>query len=75
VAAGCAGAAVRAERQIGVLSGVDEGSNRVSLAAFLQALKQLGWIESRNIRIDYRWRSPKTANSQVATRLQGIRIL
>src|SRR6476661_3898205 len=42
-------------RQIGVLSGVDEAGNRVSLAAFLQALKQLGWIESRNIRIDYRW--------------------
>jgi hypothetical protein len=27
----------------------------VALAAFLQALKQLGWIEGRNIRIDNRW--------------------
>ena len=42
-------------RQIGLLSGADEASNRVALAAFLQALKQLGWIEGRNIRIDNRW--------------------
>ena len=40
-------------RQIGLLSGADEASNRVALAAFLQALKQLGWIEGRNIQIDY----------------------
>jgi putative ABC transport system substrate-binding protein len=42
-------------RQIGLLSGADEASNRVALAAFLQALNQLGWIEGRNIRIDNRW--------------------
>jgi ABC-type uncharacterized transport system substrate-binding protein len=42
-------------RQIGVLSGVDEASNRLSLAPFRHALEQLGWIEGRNIRIDYRW--------------------
>jgi len=42
-------------RQIGLLSGADEATNRATLAAFLQALKQLGWIEGRNIRIDNRW--------------------
>ena len=42
-------------RQIGVLSGADEAGNRVRSAQFRQTLQQLGWIEGRNIRIDYRW--------------------
>jgi len=44
-------------RRIGVLMNVvaddPEGQRRV--AAFVQALGQLGWIEGRNMRIDYRW--------------------
>src|SRR5262249_23312419 len=28
---------------------------RVRTAAFLQGLQQLGWIDGRNVRIDYRW--------------------
>ena len=42
----------RSDAAIGLLSGADEASNRVALAAFLQALNQLGWIEGRNIRIE-----------------------
>jgi putative tryptophan/tyrosine transport system substrate-binding protein len=54
--------AVRAQqsegiRRIGVLMnlavGDPEGEARV--AAFLQALQQLGWTDERNVRIDYRW--------------------
>jgi putative tryptophan/tyrosine transport system substrate-binding protein len=44
-------------RQIGVL--IAQASNdpegQVRIAAFLQALRDLGWVEGRNIRIEYRW--------------------
>jgi putative tryptophan/tyrosine transport system substrate-binding protein len=44
-------------RRIGVLMNLaaddPEGQGRVT--AFVQALQQLGWIEGRNMRIDYRW--------------------
>jgi putative tryptophan/tyrosine transport system substrate-binding protein len=42
-------------RRIGVLmtQAADEGRTRV--AAFLQTLHELGWIEGRNVRLDYRW--------------------
>jgi putative tryptophan/tyrosine transport system substrate-binding protein len=44
-------------RRVGVLMnlavGDPEGEARV--AAFLQALQQLGWSDGRNVRIDYRW--------------------
>jgi ABC-type uncharacterized transport system substrate-binding protein len=46
-----------AMRRIGVLMNLaaddPEGQGRVT--AFVQALQQLGWIEGRNMRIDYRW--------------------
>lgn len=44
-------------RRIGVLSSLaandPEGQERA--AAFLKALQELGWIEGRNLQIDYRW--------------------
>jgi putative ABC transport system substrate-binding protein len=44
-------------RRIGVLIGLDEndpeGERRYS--AFTQALADLGWIQGRNLRIDFRW--------------------
>jgi putative ABC transport system substrate-binding protein len=44
-------------RRIGVFMNLaaddPEGQDRVT--AFVQALQQLGWIEGRNMRIDYRW--------------------
>jgi putative ABC transport system substrate-binding protein len=50
-------------RRIGVLEGFAE-SNREGqerTAAFRDGLKQLGWIEGRNIRIDIRWAAPGDA--------------
>jgi putative tryptophan/tyrosine transport system substrate-binding protein len=44
-------------RRIGVLMGqaADDLDGQVRLAAFLQGLRELGWIEGRNVRLDYRW--------------------
>ena len=44
-------------RRIGVLVAVAESDPevRVNVAAFQQRLQQLGWVEGRNARIDYRW--------------------
>jgi len=41
-------------RRIGVILG-GAGSGRSDIAAFQQALQQLGWIDGRNVRIDYRF--------------------
>jgi putative ABC transport system substrate-binding protein len=44
-------------RRIGVLmaSAADDSENQARMAAFLQDLAQLGWIDGRNVRIDTRW--------------------
>lgn len=44
-------------RRIGVLTAAteDDPENKARHAAFEQGLKQLGWSEGRNVRIDYRW--------------------
>jgi ABC-type uncharacterized transport system substrate-binding protein len=44
-------------RRIGVLTtlAADDAEAMARLAAFLQALQQLGWIDNRNVHIDYRW--------------------
>jgi putative ABC transport system substrate-binding protein len=44
-------------RRIGVLMGGADANpvEQARLAAFLDALQQLGWTESRNVRIDTRW--------------------
>jgi putative tryptophan/tyrosine transport system substrate-binding protein len=43
-------------RRIGVLNAFAEADAEVqaNLAAFRQALEKLGWIDGRNLRIDYR---------------------
>jgi putative tryptophan/tyrosine transport system substrate-binding protein len=42
-------------RRIGALTGIgDDESARARVAAFVQALAQLGWVDGRNVRIDYR---------------------
>src|SRR5262252_10289634 len=50
-------------RRIGVLEGFAEsnreGQERAS--AFREGLKQLGWVEGRNIQIDIRWATPGDA--------------
>jgi ABC-type uncharacterized transport system substrate-binding protein len=44
-------------RRVGVLmySTADDADGQARLAAFAQALKQLGWSDGRNVRIDTRW--------------------
>jgi putative ABC transport system substrate-binding protein len=44
-------------RHIGVLMylAADDAEGQARLAAFAQALKQLGWSDGRNLRIDTRW--------------------
>ena len=44
-------------RRIGVLVGIAEGDVEVqpSLLAFQQVLQDLGWMDGRNVRIDYRF--------------------
>jgi ABC-type uncharacterized transport system substrate-binding protein len=43
-------------RRIGALTGIgDDEFAQARFAVFAQALAQLGWIEKRNVRIDYRW--------------------
>jgi putative ABC transport system substrate-binding protein len=45
-------------RRIGILTSgatADDPDGRVRTTAFVQGLQQLGWIDGRNIGIDYRW--------------------
>jgi putative ABC transport system substrate-binding protein len=44
-------------RRIGVLMhlAADDAEGQARLAAFLEGLQQLGWIDGRNVRIDTRW--------------------
>ena len=44
-------------RRIGVLmsTAADHSESKARLAAFLQRLQQLGWVDGRNARIDVRW--------------------
>jgi putative ABC transport system substrate-binding protein len=53
-------------RHIGVLMAVAENDSeyQARLAAFREVLQKLGWIEGRNIRIDYRWASLDAGSMQ-----------
>jgi putative ABC transport system substrate-binding protein len=44
-------------RRIGVLMNLtaDDPASQVRIAAFQEALQQLGWTDGRNVRIEYRW--------------------
>ena len=44
-------------RRIGVLmnSPADDPEGQARIAAFVQALQQLGWTDGRNVQIDNRW--------------------
>jgi putative tryptophan/tyrosine transport system substrate-binding protein len=68
-------------RRIGVMiggTGEHDMQSRAWIAAFQQGLKDLGWIEGRNLRIDYRWpagdldRARMSANELVALQPDAI---
>ena len=70
-AAGRGRLAVRAQqpervRRIGMLVNLamadPQGQARV--AAFVQGLRELGWVEGRNVRIDYRWSAGDTERNR-----------
>jgi putative ABC transport system substrate-binding protein len=43
-------------RSIGAFAGIEDGAEgQARFAAFLQGLRQLGWTDGRNLRIEYRW--------------------
>ena len=44
-------------RRIGVLTNLaaDDREAQARIAAFLQALQEFGWVDGRNVRIDFRW--------------------
>src|SRR5262249_1102726 len=48
-------------RRIGVFAGGGADIPRATLAAFVQALQQLGWADGRNVRIDIRFYSGANA--------------
>src|SRR3974390_3009501 len=59
-------------RRIGVLlpAAADDAEVQIWLAAFLQALAQLGWTIGRNMRVDFHWATPDaTKIRQHATEL------
>ena len=42
-------------RRIAVLLSADNPEARINHAAFVQSLKQLGWMDGQNLRIETRW--------------------
>jgi putative tryptophan/tyrosine transport system substrate-binding protein len=44
-------------RRVGVLESrtADDPEGKARLAVFAQGLRELGWTDGRNMRIDYRW--------------------
>jgi putative ABC transport system substrate-binding protein len=53
-------------RRIGVLSIGDDAEGHTRLAAFAQALKQLGWSDGRNLRIDTRYATADNVHRHAA---------
>jgi putative tryptophan/tyrosine transport system substrate-binding protein len=47
-------------RRIGILMGTAEDEDKTLVAAFEQGLHGYGWMEGRNVRIDYRWSAGNT---------------
>ena len=62
-------------RRVGVLmnGAATEAAPQSYLAAFLQALQQLGWAEGKNLRVDVRWNAGDAALARIyAAQLIGL---
>ena len=61
-------------RRIGVLMGVaEDAEGQARVKALQQGLRELGWIEGRNVRIDYRWTAGDAKRVQTyAAELVGL---
>ena len=61
-------AAGRPLRRIGVLINFaqTDREGQASVAAFIATLQRLGWIDGRNLRIDYRWSAGESERIKVA---------
>src|SRR3974390_3191059 len=42
-------------RRVAVLMSLDNSEQRTNHAAFIQSLKQVGWVDGQNVRIETRW--------------------
>jgi len=53
-------------RHIGVLTPLAEGDpvGRARIAAFQEGLRELGWIDGHNLRIEYRWAGGNPAEAR-----------
>jgi putative ABC transport system substrate-binding protein len=60
-------------RRIGVLMGVkqDNPQEQAGVVAFQQALLELGWIDGRNVRLDYRWATPDRVRAAATDLVQS----
>jgi len=59
-------------RRIGALMSVEGQPGQVRVLAFAEELEKLGWIEGRNISIDYRWAADTDRLRAYATELVGM---
>src|SRR6516162_9549342 len=62
-------------RRIGVLMNgtAVEATSQAELAAFVQGLRQLGWIDGQNVRIEVRWGGPDLTLKRIyAAQLIGL---
>ena len=61
-------------RRIGVLSNLPENDQeaRVRIAALREGLRKLGWIEGRNLHIDFRWPHGTTQMASYAAELVNL---
>lgn len=57
-------------RRVAVLTGYPEedADGQFRIAAFLEKMRQLGWTEGRNLRVDVRWPGPDTDRIRIAAK-------
>jgi putative ABC transport system substrate-binding protein len=62
-------------RRIGYLSAPSRASVSVAVDAFLSALRALGWVEGRNLAIEYRWAEGQVARlPELAQELVDLKV-